>query len=212
VFDAVEVNSTFYRRHRPATFQRWAASVPADFRFSVKVPRAATHQARLRDCDEILRDFLADLTHLGPKLGPILLQLPPSLPFETALAEPICRLGDEGRRALICEPRHATWFTPEADAWLAERRIARVAADPARHPDAERPGGWRGLSYYRLHGFPRIYYSQYDEAALTALGARFAEDPAPDLWCIFDNTALGHATADAMRLKALLAGRLADGK
>jgi uncharacterized protein YecE (DUF72 family) len=88
------------------------------------------------------------------------------------------------------------------DAWLAERRIARVAADPAPVTGAGAPGGWNGLAYCRWHGSPRIYYSDYDAAALTALAARLDADAAhgAEVWCIFDNTAEGAALGNALSL------------
>src|SRR5438067_4991367 len=85
-FPAVEINSSFYRPHRPATYARWAASVPPDFRFSVKVPKLATHERRLVDTDDVLDAFLGEATQLGDKLGPLLVQLPPSLSFSADVA------------------------------------------------------------------------------------------------------------------------------
>jgi uncharacterized protein YecE (DUF72 family) len=97
------------------------------------------------------------------------------------------------------------------DAFLAERRIARVLADPARHPGGERPGGWQGLAYLRLHGSPRTYYSSYDDDILRALAARIAESLRQEqpVWCIFDNTASGAATHNALTLQRLLEQELA---
>lgn len=205
VFDAVEINSTFYRAHRPATLERWADSAPPGFRFSVKVPRTISHQARLADCDELVDAFLDQIEALGETLGPLLLQLPPSLSFDAALAERVCaRLAGDGERLLCCEPRHASWFAPQVDAWMAARRIARVAADPARHAGGGKPGGWRGLAYWRLHGSPRIYFSAYAPEALAGLAARLSRETAPEVWCVFDNTALGAATANALTLRAIL--------
>ena len=206
VFDAVEINSTFHRPHKPATFERWATSTPESFRFSVKVPRAVSHDARLSDCDEPIGTFLGSLAPLRPKLALLLLQLPPSLAFEAQSAGRACdRLARLGV-PLCCEPRHVSWFTPKADAWLVERRIARVAADPARHEGAGEPGGWRGLSYWRLHGSPRPYYSTYGDAVTAALAHRIEQEAAAEVWCMFDNTASGAAAADALTLKAQLAG------
>jgi uncharacterized protein YecE (DUF72 family) len=82
-------------------------------------------------------------------------------------------------------------------------RVARVAADPAIVPAAARPGGWRGLAYYRLHGSPEIYASAYSKVYLDALAQRIAMLAAPT-WCIFDNTARGAATANALVLLELL--------
>ena len=156
VLNAVEINSSFYRPHQRKTYQRWAATVPPDFRFAVKVPKAITHIARLRDCTLPAEAFLGEISNLGTTLGPLLLQLPPSFAFDQETVGPFCEmLSQDGRFQIACEPRHATWFTPNVERWLADRRIARVAADPACHPSAAEPGGWGGLSYYRWHGSPK---------------------------------------------------------
>src|SRR3569623_2749091 len=81
-FNCVEINSSFYRPHRPATYERWADSAPDGFRFAVKMPRAITHEAQLQDVDELLQRFLGEATALGGKLGPLLVQLPPKLRFD----------------------------------------------------------------------------------------------------------------------------------
>jgi uncharacterized protein YecE (DUF72 family) len=90
---------------------------------------------------------------------------------------------------------------------LAEHRIARVAADPAYVSAAAEPGGWPGFVYYRWHGSPRMYYSSYDANALAALVSRLNETRRSNraAWCIFDNTASGGATSNALDLRALLA-------
>lgn len=158
---AVEINSSFYRPHRPATYARWAESVPADFRFAVKVPKTITHEAKLVATEGVLERFLAEVGGLGAKLGVLLVQLPPSLRFDAVVAGGFFDLLRECRTgACACEPRHPSWFAPEADALLRRRQIARVAADPASVPAAALPGGWEGLAYYRLHGSPKIYYSE----------------------------------------------------
>lgn len=202
VLPAVELDSTFYHSHRTATYARWSASVPDAFRFSVKAPREITHRRRLLETEPVLGAFVREVRGLGAKLGPLLVQLPPSLAFDArnarAFFEALRRLHDG---EVACEPRHAGWFAPEAEALLAELRIARVAADPARVAPAARPGGWPGLVYYRLHGSPRTYYSAYPEEALRSLRASLL--PAlrrATVWCIFDNTAAGAAAADAVAL------------
>jgi uncharacterized protein YecE (DUF72 family) len=202
-FGAVEINSSFYRPHQRKTYQRWAQSVPAGFRFSVKLPKAITHEQRLADCDALLDGFAAEVTGLGDRLGVLLVQLPPKLGFDRRVAD---RFFDDLRQRLdvlvACEPRHPSWFTPDVNEWLAERRIARVAADPAPVPDAGEPGGWNGLAYYRWHGSPRIYYSDYDDGALGALGKRLdaQRQHGVPTWCILDNTASGAALGNALAL------------
>lgn len=201
---AAEINSTFYRPHHLATLRRWADSVGPGFRFSLKVPKAVTHEARLIAADAALDAFAEQARALGDRCGPLLLQLPPSLAFEPQSAGAVIgRLRDGGFR-LACEPRHASWFTPEVDAWLRAEGVARVAADPALHPGGGEPGGWRGLTYRRLHGSPRVYWSAYDEAALNRLAASLRDDPAEGRWFIFDNTASGAAAANALRLQEML--------
>ena len=85
--------------------------------------------------------------------------------------------------------------------------MARVAADPAVVRQAAEPGGWGGLVYYRLHGSPKVYYSAYPAAYLDALSRAIAGAAgAAPVWCIFDNTAIGAATADALTLLGQLRG------
>lgn len=206
-FNAAEINSSFYRPHQPATYERWAGSVPADFRFSVKLPKAITHEKRLRDSEGLIGDFLAQAAGLGNKLGCLLVQLPPSLVFDSNAASAFfkaLRAQHAGNVAL--EPRHASWFSAAADVLLQTWRIARVLADPVLREAAATPGGWPGLVYVRLHGSPRMYYSSYDAATLQALAVKLREsaDGGADVWCIFDNTAAGAAVDNALELQALL--------
>jgi uncharacterized protein YecE (DUF72 family) len=208
-FPAVEINSSFHRPHRPATYARWAESVPPGFRFCAKLPKTITHQRKLVDADDALATFLAEAAGLGDALACLLVQLPPSLQFDAAAADRFFAvLRDRTGVAAVCEPRHPTWFTADADDLLARWTVARVAADPARVPQAAEPGGWRGLAYYRLHGSPRIYYSAYDAAYLDALAVRIRRDLDAErqVWCIFDNTAAGAAARNALDLMARLDG------
>ncbi|MDO9406132.1 MAG: DUF72 domain-containing protein [Polaromonas sp.] len=202
-FNAVEINSSFYRPHQAATYARWAGSVPASFRFSVKLPKTITHTQRLADCDALLDTFLAQAGGLGDKLGCLLVQLPPSLALQadTAIAFfEALRARHPGAVAL--EPRHASWFTPEADAWLAGLKVARVLADPVLHDQGRLPGGDPALVYLRLHGSPRMYYSAYARPVLDLLAVRLDKAAASDaaVWCVFDNTAAGAAVDDALYL------------
>lgn len=202
-FPAAEINSSFYRPHRPATYERWAASVPETFRFSVKLPRAITHELRLAGAEAALDEFLAQLAGLGPKLGCLLVQLPPSLEHEAGTARSFfdaLRARHQGPVAV--EPRHPSWFGAAAGRLMEEQRVARVAADPARVPAAAEPGGSPETVYYRLHGSPRMYYSSYEEEYLDSLATRLraARRRAESVWCVFDNTASGAATANALAL------------
>jgi uncharacterized protein YecE (DUF72 family) len=203
---AAEINSSFYRPHRRSTYERWAEGVPDGFRFSVKAPKAITHEHRLEGCGALIDRFAHEIAGLGPKLGVVLVQLPPSLRFDEAVATGFFQdLHARTGAAIACEPRHASWFDGTADRALAAIQIARVAADPPPAAGADSPGGWAGLAYYRMHGSPRIYWSDYEEPALEALAADLAarERRGADVWCIFDNTAAGHAAHNALRMMDL---------
>jgi uncharacterized protein YecE (DUF72 family) len=204
--DTTEVNTTFYRPHRRATWERWAASVPAGFRFAVKLSRAVTHEARLVAAGALLDAFLDDLEPIADRLGPLLEQLPPSLELDVpAAASFLAALRERTDADVACEPRHESWFTPEAGRLLADHRVTRVAADPARVPEAGEPGGFDGLAYVRLHGTPAMYRSSYDEQALAALARSLHELAATrPVWCIFDNTQRGASVPNALRLVELL--------
>lgn len=205
-FGGVEINSSFYRSHRATTWGRWAASVPPGFRFAVKMPKAVSHERRLSDCDAALEAFFGEIAPLGKKLAVLLLQLPPSLAFDAAVAGPFFAAACARAPAPIaCEPRHASWFDPAPDALLDHLGVARVAADPAPVPAAARPGGWPGLHYWRLHGSPRIYRSRYGPDRLADYADLIRAAPAAQNWCIFDNTAASAATGDALDLAARLA-------
>lgn len=137
-FNAAEINSSFHRPHRPATYERWAACVPADFAFAVKLPKAITHGARLIATPDLLAGFAAEVGGLGGKLGVILVQLPPSLALDPSAAG---QFFEQLRNAIpaadiACEPRHVSWFTAEANALLAGLQVARggSCACPDRRP------------------------------------------------------------------------------
>jgi uncharacterized protein YecE (DUF72 family) len=203
-FDAVEINSSFYRPHRAQTYRRWAEATPASFQFAVKAPKVLTHERRLADPEVPLAAFLDQVECLGDKLGPILVQSPPSLRFDAGVAEAFFATLRARFGGLVAfEPRHASWFEPDAEGLLRDHRIARVAADPPPVPAAASVGGWPGLAYHRLHGSPRIYYSEYGDARLATFAGALNPNAA-QTWVIFDNTALGAATKDALALQARL--------
>lgn len=193
----VEINTSFKQKHQRRTYERWAASTPAEFRFSVKLPKQISHEARLVSCERLLDEFAETVSGLGNKLDALLLQLPPTAEYDASIAEGFFdSLASRISANVFIEPRNRGWFTSEADALMKCRRVSRVAADPAIIPEAAVPGGWIGRSYYRLHGSPRTYYSNYDETFLAELRQQL--EFARSTWCIFDNTAAGAALGNAL--------------
>ncbi len=206
VLPAVEINSSFYRPHRPATYARWRDSVPESFRFSVKLPKEITHVLRLRPPYAALEKFVAEVNHLERKLDCLLVQLPPSLRYEPAVAQEFFQV----MRSLIdvdiiCEPRHASWFAQAAAQTLAQCKVSYVRADP---PPAPIPGQGPAAAtvYLRLHGTPEIYHSAYADDSLDRIVTQIECDARAGrrVWCVFDNTASGAAVPNALSLLARL--------
>ena len=197
-----EINQTFYKLPRVTTLQKWRSSTPADFRFSLKLHRSFTHFHKLTSTER-LQEFIETVSHLQEKLFAILVQLPPSLQFHEDTARSFfgtLRRYYDGYIAI--EPRHPSWM--EAEALLQEFRIASVAADPARYESDSEPGGYEGFVYYRLHGAPKMYYSEYSEEFLQALARKLTAHPAKEKVVIFDNTASGAAIKNALKLVELV--------
>jgi uncharacterized protein YecE (DUF72 family) len=205
-FPVTEINSSFHRPHRISTWERWRDSTPEGFRFAVKLPKAITHAGKLVDAAEALDAFLEQAAALEPKLAVLLVQLPPKLAFDHVVAEAFfAALAPRSRAAIVCEPRHPSWFTAEAEDLLVRHRIARVAADPVLCEGAGDPGGWRATSYWRLHGSPVRYRSSYaDRVARYARLLNAEATAGRDVWCIFDNTASSAAAGDALALMTAL--------
>lgn len=202
VFTATEINSSFYREHKPETYARWADDTPPGFQFSVKMPRTITHDSRLQGARDELARFVEQVSALGTKLSWVLVQLPPKLEFDTRVAKEFFAAA---RGMLPCplalEARHVTWFSESASELMEHSQVTRVAADPpAKGVTVHVP---TTDSYYvRLHGSPRIYYSSYAPEYIAQLAramSAHARDTGP-AWCIFDNTAGMAAVPNGLEL------------
>ena len=201
-----EINSSFHRPHAKATYAKWRDSTPVDFRFAVKLPRTITHELKLQEAREPFVTFMDQTDGLAEKRGPILVQLPPSLSFDASVVMPFLDVVRKVYKGpLVCEPRHAAWFSPAATSLLEHYRISRVAADPPPVPEAVFPAGWPRVAYFRLHGSPRKYWSRYDEDDIATLAATVRSvATAEEVWCVFDNTASGAAIENAWELRERL--------
>jgi uncharacterized protein YecE (DUF72 family) len=210
-FNCVEINSSFYRSHRRATYARWADATGSDFQFSVKIPKAITHERALCGCASLLDAFVAEVKGLGRKLALLLLQLPPGVPWHAATVERFLTMMRERVVVpVVCEPRHQSWSGVEVQRQMARYGISLVRADPARLS-----GAWElvdAVRYYRLHGVPRVYWSGYSPEYLRALAGEIATDRRAFCasWCIFDNTAAGAAWSNALALHGLVHAKTAQ--
>lgn len=205
----VEINSSFYRPHRRPTYERWAQSVPEDFRFSVKMPKVITHELRLVGCETELEAFLDQCAGLGARLGCLLVQLPPSLAYDEAVAQRFfMALRERCATPVVLEPRHESWGS--AEPVLISHRVSQAAVDPSRISTDISPAGTPNVRYWRLHGSPRIYHSAYDLPYLERLAIELRTQQAQSTWCIFDNTASGAAMANALALLSLLDAHLQE--
>lgn len=205
VLNCVEINTSFYREHKPDTYAKWAESVPENFRFSAKLLRYFTQEKRLRETGEKLKEVIGGMSHLGRKWGVLLIQLPPSLSFQQ---KDVDRFLSAVRKVyegpIAWEPRHTSWTTDHALDLLANYEVSKVRADPEPcYVPARNRRRVEKFLYYRLHGSPEIYKSRYDKDIINRVAQKMDEANKP-AWCIFDNTTFGFATENALELKDAL--------
>lgn len=200
-FNTVELNATFYRPIREQTFMNWYARTPPGFVWSVKISRYITHTRRLLDAQEPFERFISALSPLREKLGPILIQLPPSLGFDQPRFEAFGRILPKGMQFTI-EARHPAWLTDEALAALRDHHIAWCISDTAgRYPYREAVTA--DFIYIRLHGSQSLYASDYTEPELHAWSEKIRAWN-QDTYVYFDNDYQAYAPANALRLRELL--------
>lgn len=211
-FDTTEINYSFYHLPRPSTYQKWAAQTPEEFVFAVKASRAITHVKRLTDVGEEWRKFLESARVLGTKLGPVLLQFPPSFKADRErLAAFLSEAGGEqGARGLrlAFEFRHATWFDPEICELLRKHKAALVVAHSERYPQAPATPT-APFVYLRFHGPGALFASKYSEEDLEEWAGRIRKWRRQGLsvFAYFNNDFHGYAIENARRLRELAGGR-----
>ncbi len=200
-FNTVELNASFYREVRPSTYQRWKEGSPELFLWAVKAHRAITHYTRLASREPLQR-FLESVEVLGEGLGVILFQLPPSLQFDARVFAQFLGWLPEGLRYAV-EPRHPTWFTPDALLLFERGDVALCIADSGtRFPCADRPTA--AFAYLRFHGGERLYASRYTREEIHAWAEKLAAWKLP-AFVYFNNDYEGHAVENAEELKQELA-------
>jgi uncharacterized protein YecE (DUF72 family) len=230
--NSIEINGTFYSLQRPSSYASWRGRTPSGFLFSVKAPRYITHILRLKKTEVPIANFFASgVLRLNEKLGPLLWQLPPSLPYDPRTLEAFFRLLPRSTKAAaalaknhdshtrlgtwlktdrdrplrhVLEVRHPSFETPDFVRQLREHDIGLVVADTA--------GKWPAftqvtsdLVYVRLHGAERLYVSGYTPAALRSWTRKInAWKRRYDVFVYFDNDVKTRAPYDAMNLACRL--------
>jgi uncharacterized protein YecE (DUF72 family) len=208
ILNCCEINSSFYRTHKYETYVRWAASVPTDFKFSVKLSKHFTQVNRLTETGSALKENIQTMAGLGAKWGVLLIQLPPSLNFNPRVANRFLKkLRQYYLGSIVIEPRDQSWGSHTALELLSDYKVGKVLADPERCkiPRVKRPQVEK-IRYLRLHGTPQIYKSSYSDPILERIKNSLLSpiSEASETWCIFDNTAYGFGTQNALTLKALI--------
>jgi uncharacterized protein YecE (DUF72 family) len=202
-FATVEVNNAFYRLPERSTFVQWRERTPADFCVGVKMSRYLTHIKRLREPREPVARFFERASGLGDKLGPVLLQLPPSLRADPAALDEVLGLFPDGVRVAV-EPRHPTWWTDDVRRTLERHGAALCWADRRGRPVTPL---WRtaGFGYLRLHEGRARPRPRYGPAALRSWVRRVDGTYARDepVYVYFNNDPGGAAVVDAAALAGL---------
>lgn len=201
VLNAVEINSSFYKDHQGKSYKRWADSTPIDFKFSVKLNRRFTHDCKLKIDKEDLRMNLSAISELGEKWGSLLLQFAGKQQFQPKDMEVFYKtIRERFHGAIALEARNLSWMSEDSMALMQEYGVSKVDADPEKCPGKLNFEFPEKIKYYRLHGSPEIYKSDYDQNYLNELFKKISAQHAGDVWCIFDNTAYGHATNNAVTI------------
>lgn len=203
--NCAEINSSFYKEHKFETYLKWASLVPADFRFSVKLFKYFTHERRLLEGGAKLRDNLKNILGLKEKFAVLVVQLPPSLTFNYTVAKKFfLQLKKFCPCQIVVEPRNISWASSQAIDLLQQLNIGKILADPepCKISKSMRSQVEKNIRYYRLHGSPEIYKSNYDNKAIHRIKAVLDKPivSTQQTWVIFDNSMYGFATENALQL------------
>jgi uncharacterized protein YecE (DUF72 family) len=201
VFDTVELNATFYRLPSPEAAERWRDLAPPGFTFAVKGSRYLTHMKRLLDAGPGLRRFFGPVSRLGPKLGPVLWQLPPGMAPDPARLDRFLARLPPGRHAV--EFRDPAWYSGEIGDVLDWHGAAFCEHDLVARAPPRLTGRFR---YVRFHGTTGRYGGRYGAGALRGFAESYLASAARGIpvFVYFNNDLGGHAVRDAVDLLALV--------
>ncbi len=203
-FDTVEINASFYRVPLESTFDGWREKAPPGFRYAVKANRFMTHMKKLLDCDRPLAEFIGLARRLGPTLGPILYQLPPSLHKDLHRLESFIERLPEDLEHVV-EFRHASWYAEDALALLDRHGVGFVTHDLVGLVSPRWASG--RTAYVRFHGTGGKYWGRYsdDEIAEWADWLIAQKATGRSCWAYFNNDIHGHSILDGLALQAKVA-------
>jgi uncharacterized protein YecE (DUF72 family) len=199
----VELNNPFYRLPTAEMFERWREATADDFQFAVKASRFITHVKRLRNVADEIALFVERAVHLGPKLGPVLFQLPPNQQLDIPRLRDFLALLSADRRWVV-EFRHPSWHISEVYQLLAERSVALcIPVGGGLHPDRITTAPF---TYIRMHR-GQDPGGGFTPEELKSWGAQVhaLRNAGKDVYLYFNNDWEGYAVRDAARLQALLA-------
>jgi uncharacterized protein YecE (DUF72 family) len=205
-FDTVEINASFYRLPKAETFDVWREKAPSGFRYAVKVNRFVTHMKKLLDCQDALDEFIGLARRLGPKLGPLLYQLPPSLKRDDGRLEAFVSTLP-GDLEHVVEFRSRDWYDEEVLALLDRHEIGFVTHDLVGLQSPRRASG--RTAYVRFHGTAGKYRGRYTRKQIEdwAHWLRTQREAGRSVWAYFNNDIGGDAIEDAMALRRSLSTR-----
>jgi len=198
-FSTFEINATFYKFPTLRVMQNWYNRAPDGFIFAVKAPKTITHIKRFADCAEEIKAFY-DVCRdgLAEKLGPCLFQLPPSFSFSEERLEMVVSSLDPAFKNVV-EFRHASWWREDVYTALAKKGITFCSVSYPKLDDTIIENS--GTGYVRLHGTPKLFYSEYSLKEIEDLYAAIAAKGFKELFVFFNNTASTAGIINANQLK-----------
>ncbi|KMQ68638.1 histidine kinase [Chryseobacterium sp. FH2] len=202
-FNSVEINSTFYRKPTAKTLLKWVDETPADFKFFIKIPKTISHEKRLKDCKEEISEFCDHIhSNLTGKLSGFLYQFPPSFKNTEENMDLILNSIDFNYLNVI-EFRHESWWRKEIFNLLKENNIIFSGVSfPGNLPE-DMIGNNSEILYYRLHGKPILYKSEYSEEFLNDLAEKIKKEQ-KKTFIFFNNTWGTAAIKNSLFLKNIL--------
>ena len=206
-FDTTEINSSFYRMPREQTVINWAAKVPDGFKICPKISKYLTHTKRLKEPEEPLQRFFSVFGQIKSKLGPVLVQLPPSLKFDEEIAQHFFGLlkSEYKQYHFVLEVRHSTWLEQEAVDLLHQYKIGTVISQSGvGFPYTEEITSH--IVYVRFHGPAKLYDSSYSDEQLQEYAVKFKKwiKEGKEVWVFFNNTMRGHGFYNARTLQEMM--------